>query len=88
MATFNKIKWIVSYPKSGNTWVRMFLNSYMMGGDLNLNSFHQVVWNDIQPGLMQQMSPIPLAKIDEEQQIELSQQLLNLIAHFVYLLIE
>jgi len=28
-----KIIWIASYPKSGNTWVRMFLNSYFYGQD-------------------------------------------------------
>ncbi len=26
-----KIVWLASYPKSGNTWVRMFLNSYFWG---------------------------------------------------------
>ncbi|WP_169543766.1 sulfotransferase domain-containing protein [Sneathiella aquimaris] len=26
-----KIVWLASYPKSGNTWVRMFLNSYFKG---------------------------------------------------------
>ena len=26
--------WLASYPKSGNTWVRLFLKSYL-GSDLN-----------------------------------------------------
>jgi hypothetical protein len=29
----NKIYWIASYPKSGNTWVRIFLTNYLRGGD-------------------------------------------------------
>lgn len=38
-----KIVWIASYPKSGNTWVRMFLNSYFFeqGGRQNLGSLDQ-----------------------------------------------
>lgn len=27
----HKIRWIASYPKSGNTWVRAFLNAYLTG---------------------------------------------------------
>ncbi|WP_169566587.1 sulfotransferase domain-containing protein [Sneathiella limimaris] len=27
------IVWIASYPKSGNTWVRMLLNNYFLGGE-------------------------------------------------------
>ena len=25
----NKIVWLASYPKSGNTWIRAFLSSYL-----------------------------------------------------------
>lgn len=34
------IVWLASYPKSGNTWVRMFLNNYLYSGSgrQNLNS--------------------------------------------------
>ena len=36
----DKIRWIASYPKSGNTWVRCFLQAYLTGkldiNDLNL----------------------------------------------------
>ena len=27
---YNQIVWLASYPKSGNTWVRMFLDSYLL----------------------------------------------------------
>lgn len=29
----SKIVWLASYPKSGNTWVRIFLNNYLQDGD-------------------------------------------------------
>ena len=29
----NKIYWLASYPKSGNTWTRIFLTNYLKGGD-------------------------------------------------------
>lgn len=31
------IIWIASYPKSGNTWVRSFISSYMYGDEGNFN---------------------------------------------------
>ena len=27
------ILWLASYPKSGNTWIRMFLRSYFLSSD-------------------------------------------------------
>lgn len=29
----SNIVWLASYPKSGNTWVRIFLNNYLQNGD-------------------------------------------------------
>jgi aryl sulfotransferase len=34
-----KARWIASYPKSGNTWVRCFLEAYITG-QLNINHMH------------------------------------------------
>ena len=31
------IIWLASYPKSGNTWVRFFLKSYLNSLDKNLS---------------------------------------------------
>ena len=31
------IIWLASYPKSGNTWVRLFLNSLIFTKDANVN---------------------------------------------------
>ncbi|MCK5016498.1 MAG: sulfotransferase domain-containing protein, partial [Candidatus Peribacteraceae bacterium] len=32
-----KIQWLASYPKSGNTWVRLFLEAYLLGR-VNINN--------------------------------------------------
>ncbi|RYD59405.1 MAG: sulfotransferase domain-containing protein [Sphingobacteriales bacterium] len=34
----NKIIWLASYPKSGNTWFRAFLSALMGGGEVEINS--------------------------------------------------
>lgn len=34
------INWIASYPKCGNTWVRMLLNAYYYGPSFHINSMH------------------------------------------------
>jgi hypothetical protein len=39
----NKIVWLASYPKSGNTWFRVFLSNLMMDHDLHyVNVNHQL----------------------------------------------
>ena len=35
----NKIFWVASYPKSGNTWLRAFLTSYLYTVDGEFNNF-------------------------------------------------
>jgi len=37
----NNIVWLVSYPKSGNTWFRMFLSNYMKNG-LNPSTLEEI----------------------------------------------
>lgn len=34
---YKKIVWLASYPKSGNTWVRMFLDAYYLG-EVDINN--------------------------------------------------
>lgn len=48
-----KIWWIASYPKSGSTWVRMFMNAYITGFPLNINSGYQYAWGDNHSGFFQ-----------------------------------
>ena len=35
-----RITWLASYPKSGNTWVRMLLQAYRCNGYLDINDMH------------------------------------------------
>jgi len=75
-----KIYWLASYPKSGNTWVRMFLNAYLTGGPLNINSGHQYICSDIRPDIFQMMMPRSLTEITIDEQFMYHQgALLNLI---------
>ena len=50
------INWIASYPKSGNTWVRLFLNAYTLG-ELDINCNSGVTLFDTQPYLVNVVSP-------------------------------
>ena len=43
----DKARWIASYPKSGNTWVRMFINAYCSHYPVNLNTAFQFVSTDL-----------------------------------------
>ncbi|MCG9696116.1 sulfotransferase domain-containing protein [Shewanella sp. Isolate11] len=38
------ILWVASYPKSGNTWVRAFLENYIQNGDraVDINTMHTI----------------------------------------------
>ena len=63
-----KILWLASYPKSGNTWVRMFLNAYTTGFPLEVNSAFQFVMGDIYPEGMQMLCPKPLTELNIAQQ--------------------
>lgn len=36
-----KIIWLASYPKSGNTWFRAFLNALLNDGEVNINELRQ-----------------------------------------------
>lgn len=42
------IIWLASYPKSGNTWTRMFLANYLMNGDqpVPINQLHRFGMGD------------------------------------------
>jgi hypothetical protein len=33
----SKITWLASYPKSGNTWFRMFLSALAIGDEIDIN---------------------------------------------------
>lgn len=48
LAPRRTIMWLASYPKSGNTWVRMFLANYLLGAEqpLPINDVHRFAIGD------------------------------------------
>lgn len=66
-----KIWWIASYPKSGNTWVRMFLNAYVTGFPVELNTPFQYTMGDNYPGYFQSVYCRPINQLTPTEQIML-----------------
>lgn len=64
-----RILWLASYPKSGNTWVRHFLNCYASGFPLDINAVFQFVTGDLNPAMYQLASAIPLPELSDIEQI-------------------
>lgn len=63
-----KIWWLASYPKSGNTWIRLFLNAYVSGFPLDLNSAFQFAFNDLTSQVVQITAARPLDRLTLEEQ--------------------
>ena len=80
-AEFKKIVWLASYPKSGNTWVRLFLDAYLLG-DLDINDMVCSVTDDradrMQIGDGSQISSMPI----DIQQLARPMGLLRLVSAF------
>ena len=62
-----KLLWIASYPKSGNTWMRMFLSAYRNGGNVNINSTGAFAFDDMHRYTTQVVSPKPYTEMDPEE---------------------
>jgi len=63
MADASRISWLASYPKSGNTWIRMFLNAFITKFPLNINSAYQHVQRDNDMCMLQMMCPTCVEKL-------------------------
>jgi hypothetical protein len=68
-AAANGIWWLASYPKSGNTWVRMFLNAAITRFPVRLNSVYQYVAGDLTPAAYQSVLSVPLGQIGNREAI-------------------
>lgn len=64
-----KIWWIASYPKSGNTWVRMFLNAYLSGFPVDLNTGFQYALGDNNFGFYQTVACRPANNLTATEQV-------------------
>lgn len=59
-----KITWLASYPKSGNTWARLFLSAYFTGKSTDLNHIGHVL-GDHSKYFHQTVSPKPIEDLSE-----------------------
>jgi hypothetical protein len=60
-----RIWWLASYPKSGSTWMRMFINAYISHFPVDINSAWQYVAGDLQPRMYQFTCGKSLHEIDD-----------------------
>lgn len=70
--THGPVRWVASYPKSGNTWVRIFLMHYMMPSDearakWDLNKRPQGFWQDCEHEFWDNLMPEGCTMDDMEQ---------------------
>lgn len=55
------INWLASYPKSGNTWLRLFLSAYVFGnGRVDINKATGAFWDDRWGDSYDKISPRPM----------------------------
>ena len=57
-----KLIWIASYPKSGNTWIRIFLNTILINPDepLSINEISRLTITDSLPRLYEKLAGKPI----------------------------
>lgn len=60
-----KVVWLASYPKSGNTWVRMFLSAYR-SGVLDINNL-PFVGGDLQRVFYQSVASSPITEMTDTE---------------------
>ncbi|NQW08894.1 MAG: sulfotransferase domain-containing protein [Alphaproteobacteria bacterium] len=63
------ILWLASYPKSGNTWVRIFLDNLFRNArePVSINDLQVVNFGDAQPRLYQPLSDRPVTDLSDEE---------------------
>lgn len=64
-----KLIWIASYPKSGNTWVRIFLNTILINPDkpLSINEISRLTVTDSKPFLYQKLAGKKISEFDIDE---------------------
>ncbi|WP_114391672.1 sulfotransferase domain-containing protein [Oleisolibacter albus] len=63
--------WLVSYPKSGNTWVRLFLGSLELGRDVDLQRLDEPSRGGVSRPLLQRMLGIRMADLSADEVMNL-----------------
>jgi len=78
---YKQIVWLASYPKSGNTWVRCFLDAYFLG-DLDINDLLSTVSDNL-PGAFQVGDGTDITKENYEiQQLTRHMGLLRMVRQY------
>lgn len=79
--TAKSIVWLASYPKSGNTWLRMFLANYLMNREepLPLNDVAKLGFGDANPALYARVAKRPIDPSDHRACLALRPRVLAAI---------
>lgn len=74
------IFWLVSYPKSGNTWCRVFLSNYLFGGDapVSINSLKDIPFASGR-GLVDHYYGVNSSEMTEEEAWDFRRELFRII---------
>lgn len=64
LARRRSLTWLASYPKSGSTWLRLFLHAYLGDGTADINGINGAgETGDLQRHLYETASPVPLDEL-------------------------
>jgi hypothetical protein len=76
------ILWLASYPKSGNTWLRIFLGNVFNNADrpLDINRLGVYTYGEMSPDLYERVAGRPLATLDDLTLFRLRPQVHRLLA--------
>jgi hypothetical protein len=91
MASLQRIIWLASFPKSGNTWTRVFLANYFMppGQAPDINSLYRFTTADVRQDFFDRANGRPFVARDVAHWLEMRPKVLRAIAaskpghHFV-----
>ncbi|MEM6589244.1 MAG: sulfotransferase domain-containing protein [Pseudomonadota bacterium] len=79
MARKRGIVWLASYPKSGNTWARMFLANYLVNGDkpFPINQAHRFAMTDSGRETYEMVAKRPVNGSNFDEILRLRNRVLN-----------
>ncbi len=79
-----KIIWIASFPKSGNTWMRVFLANYILNRQtpFPINDLRSFTLSDTRPRFFQEAAGRPFSEISKDDFIGLRPRSQELISAF------
>jgi len=83
MATHKNLLWLASYPKSGNTWTRIFLANYLLNRTepMPINQVHRIGMGDSVAKAYAMVAGGPINTADHRAMLALRPRVLRGIAH-------